>query len=287
MATKNKEEVKVAVETKPEMSAEELADLQLLREAQGAGRQNVNAARDMQIPFLEILQSGSPQLKRGNAKYIKEAQQGDILNTVTGKLYTTYEPDGKPLVVTVVDFVPQWIEWKLRHLGGGFIKAHKDEMVMAQTVKGGPKGKDDVLRNNPEHAIVPTASYAVLVEDPDGRYLAAISMKSSQLKKSRKWQSQIAALKDPRDESIVLPSFYSQWELSTALEEFAEGSAYGWVIKRKEKTPALIFREALQQFKTVQSTPALMASVPPSDLDGEDDPSDIPTERPGQGKGPF
>lgn len=261
MSTKTKEK-EPAAKTPPGVSFEDL------RSMAGAGMENVRQGKDTQTPYLVIIQSGSPFLKRENAKYVKGAQAGDIINTVTGKVYKTCEPDGKPLIVVPVGFLPAWVEWKLRNLGGGFIKSHTDEMILAKTVLGGPKGKNNVLKDHPEHHIVQTAYHSVIVIDDEGRYPALIAMTSTQLKKSRKWNSTMGAIKvKDGNEEIVPPCFYKRYNLSTAVEKYTEGECYGWVITPGDVTtndPAL-FKEAYAGYKACISTPALPA--PPNDND--------------------
>lgn len=44
------------------------------------------AREDMAVPFLRVLQTNSPQLARGNSKFVDRAQAGDFFNTATGEL---------------------------------------------------------------------------------------------------------------------------------------------------------------------------------------------------------
>jgi hypothetical protein len=60
------------------------ADL-ILKNA-GKGLQNVTND-DITIPRLAIVQSGSPQRKKKDEKYIEGAEEGMIFNTVTNTVY--------------------------------------------------------------------------------------------------------------------------------------------------------------------------------------------------------
>ena len=44
-------------------------------------------ADDYAIPFLRVLQSMSPQLKKSDGKYIQGAEEGMFFNTVTESIY--------------------------------------------------------------------------------------------------------------------------------------------------------------------------------------------------------
>jgi hypothetical protein len=79
------------------------------------GFQNVTA-EDLQIPFLTVMQSNSPEIKP-TAKGGLGMTIGQLMNTVTQDVY-----DGE----TGVGLVPamtlhEWVEWAPRDSGGGFI----------------------------------------------------------------------------------------------------------------------------------------------------------------------
>ena len=63
--------------------AQELAafEAQQLEEA-GSGFEEATSD-SYAVPFLQVLQSGSPQCKKSDGKYIKGAEEGMIFNTVT------------------------------------------------------------------------------------------------------------------------------------------------------------------------------------------------------------
>lgn len=48
---------------------------------------------DLAIPFLTILQSNSPQVKRSDGEYVEGAQEGMLFNTVTKQLIDTATQD--------------------------------------------------------------------------------------------------------------------------------------------------------------------------------------------------
>ena len=52
---------------------------------QGTGLEDASA-EDYAIPFLRILQGGSPQVKKSEGKYIQGSEEGDIFNTVSIKI---------------------------------------------------------------------------------------------------------------------------------------------------------------------------------------------------------
>ena len=87
----------------------------------GAGMENVTAD-DLQIPFLSILQSNSPQLDESEGKYIDGAKAGMILNTVTNEIFDGkigLNPDDLMAACTTVAAAAQnfcgiiWAEWAI------------------------------------------------------------------------------------------------------------------------------------------------------------------------------
>lgn len=75
------------------------------------------SAEQMTTPFLNILQALSPQVTRGKAEFMKEAQAGMLFNTVTKELY-----DGEQGINMILsNFKESYIEWVPRNKGGGFV----------------------------------------------------------------------------------------------------------------------------------------------------------------------
>lgn len=91
----------------------------------GAGYEGTSQ-KDFSIPFLAILQSGSPQVQDGNAKRIPNAKAGQLFNTVTGEVFD------------FLDFVPcatqhVFVEWKPRDSGGGIVRVRTTDDPVVTT----------------------------------------------------------------------------------------------------------------------------------------------------------
>ena len=54
--------------------------------SEGTGLEEASAG-DYAIPFLRVLQSMSPQLKKSDGKYIQGAEEGNLFNTVSEAVY--------------------------------------------------------------------------------------------------------------------------------------------------------------------------------------------------------
>lgn len=183
---------------------------------------------DIAIPFIAILQSNSPQVKRGDA-HIDGAVEGCIINNVTGRIYNGDEG----ITVIPCAYEKHFVEWQDREAGGGFCGNH-DESILAQTTKD-DKGRDRLANGN---YIVPTAYHYVVVLHENGQMeRCVIPMASTQIKKSRRWNSQMIALQVKIGERIVTPPMFShKYSLKTVYEENAKGSWFGWSIN----TPSII-----------------------------------------------
>ena len=151
------------------------------------------AADEMQIPFVRILQALSPQLNKKKPEFIEGASSSDMYNTVTGQYW-----DGEEGVVVVPCYqTTKYLEFVPRDQGGGFKgEIPANDPMLQRTSREGSK---EILPHGNE--LVKSDQHYCLVLDADGGFQpAVIDMKSSQLKVSRRWKTQIAMqkIKHPR-----------------------------------------------------------------------------------------
>lgn len=194
------------------------ADL-ILKNA-GKGLQNVTND-DITIPRLAIVQSGSPQRKKKDEKYIEGAEEGMIFNTVTNTLYSN------SLEVIPCGYRKTYVEWVPREKGGGLVAVH--DMKPANT-KTDPKTRKSILGDN---QIVDTAEHFVLLKKEDGTYEPAVlNMTSSNLSVSRKWNTLLKMKKiNVKGQTIDPPSFLYKFNLSTVQAENDQGSWFKYKIE--------------------------------------------------------
>lgn len=227
---------------------------QFLAEA-GAGFEEASAA-SYAIPFLQILQSGSPQCKKSEGAYIKGAEEGMIYNTVTQELF-----DGEEGVLVIpCHYTQRFVEWQLRESGGGFVKEHLPGEAPS-TVKD-EKGRDIASNGN---AIVDTRNHYVLIKGADGSLTPAlIAMSSTQLKKSKQWMSKMQGIKIKGPNGFQpAPMMSRVYKLTTIAENNDKGAWMGWRIELAglvddpaEFQEALSFRAAVKagSVKAAQQT---------------------------------
>lgn len=195
----------------------------------GAGFENADQAA-YAIPFIAILQSGSPQCKKSEGAYIAGAEEGDLYDTVSEKIVKG--EDG--LEIVPCHYKRSFIEWAPRDSGGGFIAEHSadDGIDLLKQTHRNDKGQD-VLPNG--NYLVDTRSHYVLTNIGDDIYEpAVITMSSTQIKKSRRWMTMMQNLKLRRaDGSSFTPPMYShKYTMTTVPESNDKGSWFGWKVTK-------------------------------------------------------
>jgi hypothetical protein len=204
---------------------------------------------EMQIPFVRILQAMSPQLKKREAEYIEGSEQGDMFNTVTKQHWTG--EDG----ITVIPCyqTTKYLEFTPRDQGGGFRgEIPATDAVLQRTERQGAK---EMLPNGNE--LVKSDQHYCLVVEADGTYQpVVIDMKSSQLKVSRRWKTQIAMqkIKHPKTGAMITPPlFATQWKFTTVEESNDQGSWFNYQI---EKVGLLESRDLMLEAKSFRDSVA-------------------------------
>ncbi len=193
---------------------------------------------DMALPFVRILGQLSPQVTDGDAKYIATAKPGMIYNTVTSECF-----DGKQGIKVIPCYYKKdYPEWSDRGDGPGApVAVHLPNSPIIQT--GKRDGSKIRLPNG--NYLEETASYYVLVETKGGGMTPAlITMKSTQLNVSKKWNSMMKTIQIPDGKGgMAIPPMHGVvYKLSSVLQKNDKGSWYGWsvtqdrIMGQKDKT---------------------------------------------------
>ena len=181
---------------------------------------------DLALPFLKILGQLSPEVNKRDGKYVEGAEPGMIYNSVSGELF-----DG----VKGIDVIPcfyklEYIEWKDRGEGPGAPVAIYDSSsdIMSKTTPDA-NYKDRLPNGN---YIEKTASHFVIVSG-DSPSTALISMKSTQLKISRKWNSMMSGIKMKGANGMFTPASFSHiYKLKTTQMSNDKGTWFGWEVSK-------------------------------------------------------
>jgi len=189
------------------------------------GSQNMTQ-EDLALPFLKVLGQLSPEVNKVHARYVKGAEPGMIINSVTNELY-----DGaKGIDVLPVFYERKLIEWQDRGAGTGAPVAIHDASsdIMSQTTRD--KSYKDRLPNG--NYIENTANHFVIVLG-DSPSTALISMKATQLKISRKWNSVMMGIKLQGKNGLFTPPTYSHiYNLKTVQMSNDKGTWFGWDVAK-------------------------------------------------------
>ena len=182
---------------------------------------------DLAIPFLRILAQLSPQVDKGNGAYIEGAEAGMIYNTVLNEVY-----DGDVgISVIPAHYNRRFVEWTPREKGGGYMGSYETTDPIVNTVIRNERGEDLLPNGN---LLANTAQFFVLYKHPtQGLQRAMIPMTRTQLKKSRKWLTQMQSLTASGANGIyTLPMMSQIYRLTTVAERNDKGTWFGWEITR-------------------------------------------------------
>ena len=189
------------------------------------GSQNITQ-EDLALPFLKVLGQLSPEVNKKHGKYVEGAEPGMILNTVTNENY-----DGtKGIEVLPVYYQRQYVEWQDRgESKGAPVAIHSAASDILSKATRDKSYKDrlpngNYLENTANHYVV------LLGKTPT---TALISMKATQLKVSRKWNSMMMGIKLQGKDGLFTPPTYSHiYKLKTVQMSNDKGTWFGWDVSK-------------------------------------------------------
>ena len=187
------------------------------------GAQNISQ-EDLALPFLKILGQLSPEVNKRDGKYVEGAEPGKIINTVTNELFDSIQ-------VIPCHYKRQYIEWQDRGTSSGApVAIHEaDSDIVSTTTRD--KGYKDRLPNG--NYLENTANHFVLLCGKNPQ-TALLSMKSTQLKVSRKWNSMMMGIKMQGKNGLFTPPTYSHiYNLKTVQMSNDKGTWFGWDVSKK------------------------------------------------------
>jgi hypothetical protein len=204
----------------------------------GTGLEDTDSG-DYAIPFVRVLQSGSPQLKKNHAKYIEGASQGMLFNTVSNAVY-----DGdEGILVIPCAYTKKYIEWVPRDAGGGIVNSEHTVDILKSATQN--EKKKYLLANGNE--VQETAQYfAIIVNNEEEPEEALLSFTSSQLSFSRRWNSMLktSRVKNSAGDMVLAPMFANVYRIKTVEQSNDLGSWYGFTVEKEKPTPIDLARLA-------------------------------------------
>jgi hypothetical protein len=186
------------------------------------------SAQDLAIPYLRLLAQLSPQVNKRDGAYIEGAEAGMIYNTVENAVY-----DGEIGVKVIPCYYRRmYVEWKPREKGGGYVATYPADHKIVGTTYKDDRG-NDVLPNG--NLLTNTAEFYVIMIDKDGSLKRClITMTSTQLKKARKWLTQIQTMmgKAADGRMFTMPMMSHIYTLTSVEERNDKGSWFGWEVHK-------------------------------------------------------
>ena len=172
---------------------------------------------DLAMPFFKITQPLTPEVVEG------DLTPGMIMNSATGEAWSELE-------VVPCGYERQYIEWTPRETGGGLVAVHNqyEGPVLLATCTKNDKGKDILPNGN---LLVSTAVHYVCALIKGAPVLGIISMTSTNLKKSRRWNSVMTGIKLKGKNGVYTPPVYGHsYTAKVAKESNNFGTWYTWDI---------------------------------------------------------
>jgi hypothetical protein len=190
----------------------------------GVGLENMSQD-DLALPFLKILSGVSKELDD-----LEDARKGDIYNTVSGAVYKG--KDG--IKVIPVAYQRRFIQWAPRGEGTGApVAIYSPGESMPKTERSAEDNKEYVQDGSGQYIEETHQHFVIVLHDDGSAETALIAMKSTQLKKSRKWNSMISSLTmQGKNGPFTPPRFSHIYHLKTISEENSKGSWHGWEMSR-------------------------------------------------------
>jgi len=175
-------------------------------------------AEDLALPFLKVI--------TGMEDYETGGKKGDIYNTVTSQVY----PGADGLKIIPCAYQRRFIEWAPRGSGSGApLNIFEPGDTMPETRRD-ENNRDMVVDGEGRYIEETHQHFCLLLNDEGLAENVLITMKSTQLKKSRKFNSMIASrvMKGLSGQTFTPPRFSHVYELKTVAESNSKGSWHGW-----------------------------------------------------------
>lgn len=170
----------------------------------------------MAVPFLVILQQGSPQLNKEKPQFLPDAEVGEWFNTVTKKTY------GQSVNVIALKFEHMYIEWLPDR--GGLVSYHTPERA-AQLADDTTFGKWKTVNGND---LSEGYSYIIIIEDHEDDGIMVLSLGSTAIKAAREWNRLMTS--HIMDNGEKAKPYYLVWNVTTEYTENDKGNWYTPII---------------------------------------------------------
>lgn len=189
-----------------------------------AGAEHGFKATDLQLPWLQIVQSGSPYVKRTEPEYNPDAREGDIIDNLTMRLRAAVS-------IIPCHYEVHYTEWETPanpQARGKLVKQWFADSSKYDALPG-DFGRKVCEEDNTN--IVPSPTYYALVVEEGGSVMPVVlAMSGTQAKKARRLNSLIAMLEFRKADGSTFPApmFARAYDFTTVPESNDQGSWMGW-----------------------------------------------------------
>jgi hypothetical protein len=203
--------------------------------ADAGGGMEEATADSFSIPFLSVLQKGSPQVDDASGQAIKGAKAGMLYDNVSKTLF-----DGnKGVDLVQAHYKRVWLRWGARDAGGGFKGEIAPEMlaqmradnqivdVKGITLIADKNGEVDLDESD---RVIDTRVHYMLIVDRKKRTSkrCVLSLSRTQVRKSKLLMSQFAEYRAEEDGEEYNPATYQHIiNVTTVPEKNDQGTWYG------------------------------------------------------------
>ena len=181
---------------------------------------------DLALPFLKIVSS---ELLQQDENLAETAKLGDMVNSVSRQVYSAKSP----IKVVPCHYERRFLMWAPRGAGTGApIKIFAPDEPRPATTRSKEDNREYVDGMQGEYIDETHQHYVMILEEDGTMSNALISMKSTQLKKSRQWNTMIATRSMVGENGVPFqpPRFSHVYNLTTAKEVNSKGVWHGWKI---------------------------------------------------------
>lgn len=240
---------------------------QLFNDNVGAGLEDFGGG-DFALPFISLLQKGSPQVDEADGKYITNAKPGMAFNTVTSETFDCAilpnrpEPAGLSVVVAAMR---RWmVEWRPNQ--GGYVGQHAVDSPAHKSAVPNPD-KKSLLKLPNGNDLADTMYFYVILDLPEGPGWGVIAMKSTDLTEAKKWDTRIASQKFDAGNGILkaAPMFGQSYTLFAKVKENDLGSWMGWQVKSNGLVKSNTLFAAAKDYRKAVDSGKARATAPPEE----------------------
>ena len=195
-------------------------DMSIFEDAEESGFEEMEAD-DFQIPFLSVIQSGSPELKSSKSQYDPEASEGRLVNKGTGELYAP------PVHLIPCYWKRRFVEWLPKNQG--FVAEHITAQGLPIVAQD---GYNEILENG--NILSETYYYYCLQMEGDFLSMVILAMSKSNRKAAKTWNTIASGIRLPAKEGGTFrpPLFSHVYELSTVAKSNELGE---WLVYKLRK----------------------------------------------------